>query len=139
VTEFRHVYGSALLATALGSATIMWQAKTANTGVKNKIKKYVNGSKDELKADIARVEKNLKDDIARVEKNLKDDIARVEAEAQDCQAMILENGHHVMHALDGNKKPLREWLRKLERCKNSGGEDCGSISKAEGVSVRPKE
>jgi predicted phage gp36 major capsid-like protein len=125
VTEFRYVYGSAA---ALGSATVVWQTKTAKTGVKNQIKKYINGAKDELKdelkADIARVEKNLKDDIARVEKNLKDDIARVEAEAQDCQAMIMENGHHVMHALDGNKKPLREWLHKLERRKNSGGEDC---------------
>jgi hypothetical protein len=117
VTEFRYVYGSALLAAALGSATVVWQTKTANTGVKNQIKKYINGAKDELKDE-------LKADIARVEKNLKDDIARVEAEAQDCQAMIMENGHHVMHALDGNKKPLREWLHKLERRKNSGGEDC---------------
>jgi len=34
------------------------------------------------------------------------------------------------NALDGNKKPMREWLEKLERCKQSGGEDCGSIPKA---------
>ncbi|KAH8148459.1 uncharacterized protein LAJ45_07562 [Morchella importuna] len=53
-----------------------------------------------------------------------DGVKDLGAEVQDCQSMILENGHHIMNALDGNKKPMREWLHKLERCKQSGGEDC---------------
>jgi hypothetical protein len=46
VTELVHVYGPRLVAAGLGSATVIWQAKSGNTEVKN-----------ELKAAISRVEK----------------------------------------------------------------------------------
>lgn len=49
--------------------------------------------------------------IDRVEKNLEkvhEDVQEFGAEVRDCQSMILEDGHHTMNALDGNKKPMRE-------------------------------
>jgi len=43
-----HVYAPSLVATVLGSATVIWQTKSGNAEVKN-----------ELKADISRIEKKM--------------------------------------------------------------------------------
>lgn len=48
---------------------------------------------------------------------------------QATQSVILETSRHTMRAIDGNKAPLREWVGRMERCRNSGGEDCGTIKK----------
>ncbi|RPB04649.1 hypothetical protein L873DRAFT_1799020 [Choiromyces venosus 120613-1] len=38
------------------------------------------------------------------------DISHFEKKLENCHSMIMENGHHTMHALDWNTKSMREWL-----------------------------
>lgn len=34
-----------------------------------------------------------------------------------------------MKARDGEKNTMREWLERVERCKESGGEDCSKMGR----------
>ncbi|RPA89710.1 hypothetical protein L873DRAFT_1803546, partial [Choiromyces venosus 120613-1] len=49
------------------------------------------------------------------------DIDCIERKLENSQSMILITGFHTMNALDRNKKPMREWLQRFERCVQSGG------------------
>jgi len=110
VTELLHVYANPLSAIAVGiisSALVVWQT---TKGV-DKLESKIDGVKADLGAEIQ----------------------GLRGEIQVCQAMVLESGQHTMKAIDGNKQPMREWLKRLERCKQSGGEDCGPNQKARGA------
>ncbi|KAL7272219.1 hypothetical protein RUND412_004986 [Rhizina undulata] len=127
VTQLLHVCSPSLVAAGLGSATVIWQMKTGLA----ELKADIDEVKKELKADI----NGVKVDIDGVKKELKkvhEDVQGLRAKVQDFKSMILGNGHHVMNALDGNKKPMRDWLHKLKHCKQSesGSKDCDSIAKA---------
>ena len=103
VTELLHVYANPLSAIAVGIISSALVVWQTTKGV-DKLESKIDG----VKADLG-------------------------AEIQVCQAMVLESGQHTMKAIDGNKQPMREWLKRLERCKQSGGEDCGPNQKARGA------
>ncbi|RPB03793.1 hypothetical protein L873DRAFT_1800303 [Choiromyces venosus 120613-1] len=102
---------SAIIATGVGTGTIIWDNRVGRNHTVNDLDAKINGIDakiDSVRADINRVEKKL----------------------ENCQWAILETGHYTMNALDGNKRSMREWLQRLERCMQSGGVDCGSVPKA---------
>ncbi|RPB08993.1 hypothetical protein P167DRAFT_567524 [Morchella conica CCBAS932] len=53
----------------------------------------------------------------------------LEAQTQCVQYMAVDSALHPMRAIDGDKKPLRQWLKGVERCQKSGGEDYDLVQK----------
>jgi len=114
VTELLHVYVDPLTTIAVGiisTATVVWQTNKAF----DKLESRIDGVKPDLGAET---------------QGLRGDVQDLRGDVQVCQSMVLESGQHTMKAIDGNKQPMREWLKRLERCKQSGGEDCGPNRKA---------
>jgi len=68
----------------------------------------------------------VKEEISGV----KADIAVIHDKVEYCQSTVVEGGHHIMKALDGNKKPMRQWLQELEDCKKGSKVDCNPTRKA---------
>ncbi|KAG0640163.1 hypothetical protein HOY80DRAFT_1136169 [Tuber brumale] len=90
----------------------------------------IKGLEAALDAKINSVQLALDAKINSVQLALRADIKDLGAEVSRTQSMVLEGGHHTMKALDGDKRPMREWLQRLELCKESHNEDCGSFRKA---------
>ncbi|KAF8248143.1 hypothetical protein K440DRAFT_660985 [Wilcoxina mikolae CBS 423.85] len=111
--KFVHLYGSPARTLAAGSATVIWQVNKGNEDVKEKLESKIVAS-----------EKKLESRIMASETNLEMKIDQVHTDVQDCPGMILETAHHTVKAISGEKKPMRQWMERLERCQESGGSDC---------------
>ncbi|RPA89674.1 hypothetical protein L873DRAFT_1822408 [Choiromyces venosus 120613-1] len=105
------VLGTALAATGV----TIWDNHRGRNHAANNFDTKINTKIDDV---------NIKIDGVRA------DIDRIERKLENSQSMILITGFHTMNALDGNKKPMREWLQRFERCVQSGGEDCDPVPKA---------
>jgi len=103
------------------------------------VKAEVAGVKAEvtgLKAEVAGVKAEVtgvKEEVTGVKAEVtgvKADIAVICDKVEYCQSTVVEGGHHIMKALDGNKKPMRQWLQELEDCKEGSKVDCNPTRKA---------
>jgi len=79
-----------------------------------------------LKAEITGFGAEIKSEISVI----KADLAVIRDKAEYCQSMVVEGGHHIMKALDGNKQPIRQWLQELEDRKEGSKMDCNPTRKA---------
>ncbi|RPB04297.1 hypothetical protein L873DRAFT_1464936 [Choiromyces venosus 120613-1] len=60
---------------------------------------------------------NIENDLAYTRETLGTGIAAALDDVRSCQKMVLEGCHHTMKALTGDKKPMQQWLKELEHCK----------------------
>jgi len=79
-----------------------------------------------LKAGVAGFGAEIKREISVI----KADLAVIRDKVEYCQSMVVEGGHHIMKALDGNKQPIRQWLQELEDRKEGSKMDCNPTRKA---------
>ncbi|KAG0635279.1 hypothetical protein HOY80DRAFT_982680 [Tuber brumale] len=110
VLSLLHVYSSSLITAGITSATVVWQMK-------------------KLRSEIGRVEEKLESDSSRIGERfecIQEKLESVPNDVKDTKSMLLITGRHIMNALDGNKKPMREWLHTLEHSVQTGGEGCTS-------------
>ncbi|RPA92246.1 hypothetical protein L873DRAFT_1817856 [Choiromyces venosus 120613-1] len=157
----------AIIVTSVGTSTIIWDNRVGrnrvmtnfdtvidavntkiytkidavNTKIDTKINSIntkIDTKIDSISTKIDAKIDGIKADINRIERKLESLHQALSAETQDCHSMILENGHHTMNALSGNKKPMSGWLCSLEGRKKSGGEDRDSVPKSRGLSVSSK-
>ncbi|KAH0614619.1 uncharacterized protein H6S33_000255 [Morchella sextelata] len=91
-----------LVAAILGSGAVTWEVRRDHALNKTDFKI------DELKKDIADIET---------------DIQGFRGEMQAIRSMIIVTSFCTMRAIDGDKKPLQEWVGRIERCRKTGGED----------------
>ncbi|RPA98274.1 hypothetical protein L873DRAFT_1808546 [Choiromyces venosus 120613-1] len=149
----------AIIVTSVGTSTIIWDNRVGrncvmtnfdtvidaidavNTKIDTKINSIntkIDTKIDSISTKIDAKIDGIKADINRIERKLESLHQALSAETQDCHSLILENGHHTMNALSGNKKPMSGWLWSLEGRKKSGGEDRDSVPKSRGLSVSSK-
>ncbi|KAG0125904.1 hypothetical protein HOY82DRAFT_542833 [Tuber indicum] len=69
---------------------------------------------------------DVKAQLSNVEAALRADIKDLGVKVRNTRSMVLESGHHITKAPDGDKRPMRERPEQLERSKGSNNEDCGS-------------
>jgi len=79
-----------------------------------------------LKAEISGFGAEIKSEIS----GIKADLAVIRDKVEYCQSMVVEGGHHIMKALDGNKQPIRQWLQELEDRKEGSKMDCNPTRRA---------
>ena len=95
-------------------------------------------STDNINSKIQNVETRVQGLEGKMQ-GLEGKIDALSEDVKEVKSMVLETGHHVMTALDGNKKPMREWLQELERRKQFDQElERRKQSDDEDCSVRPK-
>lgn len=111
----RHGGPAATLAAAvIGPGAVIFEARSGRAYALSMIDLKIEAGQFKLEADIQHLGAEVQD---------------LRAEMQATQSMILETALHTMKAIDGNKAPLRKWVERIERCRQSGGEDCGPIRK----------
>ncbi|KAI5850366.1 hypothetical protein DFP73DRAFT_582740 [Morchella snyderi] len=113
-----------LAAAVIGSGAVIFEARSGRAHALNMTDskfEAVQSQITDLKADIQ--------DLGAEVQDLGTEVQDLGAEMQAIQSMILETSLHTMKAIDGNKAPLRKWVERIERCRKSGGEDCGPIRK----------
>jgi len=98
------------------------ERKAEITGFVAEIKSEITGFGAEIKSEIS----GIKAEVT----GLKADIAVIRDKVEYCQSMVVEGGHHIMKALDGNKQPIRQWLQELEDRKEGRKMDCNPTRKA---------
>lgn len=96
---------SNLVTTTLCTTIVIWHGRTS----RNSIRLWLDGTEFEPKLD------KTNEDL--------------EAQTQCVQYMAVDSALHPMRAIDGDKKPLRQWLKGVERCQKSGGEDYDLVQK----------
>lgn len=99
---------AALVAAVVGSGAVIFEARSGRAHALSMIDLKVEAGQSKLEAGQSK-------DLG--------------GEMQATQSMIPETTFHTMRAIDGNKAPLRKWIDRIERCRQSGGEDCGRILK----------
>ncbi|KAL7267274.1 hypothetical protein RUND412_010148 [Rhizina undulata] len=79
------------------------------------IKKMKNIAR-ELKGNDQYLKENMKE--------IKKDVKEVKKDVEDTLSIIIVNGQYTMQAINGDKKLMQEWLKRLEHCQKSGVKYC---------------
>ncbi|KAG0132949.1 hypothetical protein HOY82DRAFT_458704, partial [Tuber indicum] len=97
VISLLHIYSSSFITAGITSATVLWQMK--------KVKSEISCLQEKLESDVNKIEKRVECIETKLES--------ISNDVKDTKSMLLTSGYHIMNALDGNKKPMREWLHTL--------------------------
>jgi len=115
VEEFVQLYGGPttnLAGALIVSATVVWQVRVGNADVKKDIK-------EDIKKDIKAVDEKLDAVDEKVD--------TIRMELQHVQSIALGSAYAAMRAISGDRTLMKTWMVHIEKCVESGGNDCAAV------------